>query len=102
MFDFLRIHGDFSLHIRVSEMTKKIKWTIFKLTDISRKICTFPGLLGVYMYVIFMTTPLRTIPPLTFSPPASHRRDLQHTSFPGGISRKFTTKSHSVRKIRTE
>jgi hypothetical protein len=39
---------------------------------------------------------------LLFSPPASHRRDLQHDSFPGGISQKFTTKSHSVRKIRTE
>jgi hypothetical protein len=39
---------------------------------------------------------------LTFSLPASRRRDLQHAGFPRGISRKSTTKSHFVRKIRTE
>jgi hypothetical protein len=41
-------------------------------------------------------------PALTFSPPASRRRYLQHASFPRGISRKSTTKSHPVRKIQTE
>jgi hypothetical protein len=39
---------------------------------------------------------------LTFSPPASRRRDLQHATFRGGItpiSQIFSIKSHSMRKI---